>query len=185
MTFGKIILRNKCVVLGSPTTGKTALTQLFHSDGTQYAKTYAMTLHCDTSLKPITIPDTQFTVDLYIHDIGCSDLFAQDWVKYTEGATSYMIVYDVTNADSFKDVGKWMEIVSRGAQGVLVANKTDQTSRRVVSTAQGEELASRFGLGYFECSAATNTDVEAPFYYLASTFHQAFMDACQIFERGV
>lgn len=39
--------------------------------------------------------------------------------------------------------------------GVLVANKTDLTSQRVVSAEEGKQLASDNSLGYFECSVVS------------------------------
>jgi len=38
----KLILRTKCVLLGNPAVGKSAITQLFHSDGSQFSKNYSM-----------------------------------------------------------------------------------------------------------------------------------------------
>jgi hypothetical protein len=39
--------------------------------------------------------------------------------------------------------------------GVLVANKSDMTNRRVVSNAEGEKLASSLSLDFFECSVVS------------------------------
>eukprot|EP00842_Homolaphlyctis_polyrhiza_P001910 jgi/Hompol1/271/HPOL_000972-RA len=170
MSTAKLILRNKCLVLGNATVGKTALVQTFHSDGTQFPKTYNMTIHAEVCVKPINIPDT-----------NC------------KSASSYILVYDVTNQDSFKSLTKWLQIIKQikdlrsspstssggssstsSSRGVLVACKVDQGFRRAVSTSEGEEFAKANHLAYFECSAAAHTDVEAPFYYVANAFHESF-----------
>ena len=60
--------------------------------------------------------------------------------------------------------------------GVLLANKTDLTERRMVSPKVGSELAGQLGLMYFECSAKDYTGVEDPFYYLANEYHKMHED---------
>ncbi|KAI8820982.1 P-loop containing nucleoside triphosphate hydrolase protein [Fimicolochytrium jonesii] len=186
----KVVLRSKCVVLGNPGSGKSALVQMFHSDGSQYPKTYAMTIHCDVCVKVVNIPDTDVSVELFIHDVGGHDAFQEMWPRYIESATTFVLVYDVTSLDSFKALPKWIHLAqqrikhisgktpttttNREITGVVVATKTDQTLRRVVSRKQGEEAARGFGLAYMECSAATNTDVDAPFYFLSAAFHEQF-----------
>ncbi|KAI8914872.1 hypothetical protein PhCBS80983_g00748 [Powellomyces hirtus] len=180
---GKLVLRTKCVVLGNSGAGKSAIVQMFHSDGAQYPKTYAMTIHCDVCVKVVNIPDTNVSVELFIHDLAGYDAFQEYWPRYLDGATSFLLVYDVTNVESFKATSKWLHLVqkARGAKdkdaigpGVLVATKIDQTLRRAITTKQGEELAKALGLMYFECSAAGNTDVDAPFYYVSSAFYDLY-----------
>ncbi len=68
--------------------------------------------------------------------------------------------------------------------GVLVGAKTDQSLRRVVSTKQAEEFAKQHGLAYFETSAQEGVDVEAPFYFVASTFHEQFEEQVRLFVKA-
>lgn len=76
-----------------------------------------------------------------------------------QGANAFVLVYDVTNMESFKSLPKWIAMIKKSRAikgpmaGVVLANKVDQTTRRVVTTAQGEEFARQTGLGFFECSA--------------------------------
>ncbi|KAJ3413644.1 Intraflagellar transport protein 27 [Chytridiales sp. JEL 0842] len=184
----RTVLRNKCIVLGNQATGKTALTQVFHSDGTSFPKNYTMTLHADISVKVVNIPDTNVAVELFIYDIAGHDVLTEYVPKYCEGASTFILVYDVTNADSFAAVQKWLQIAKRsrlgkGIHGVLVANKIDLSSRRVISPQQGEEFAKANKLGYFECSAATNQDVDAPFYYLSNWFYEHYEASIKMFTK--
>ncbi|KAJ3187453.1 Intraflagellar transport protein 27 [Gaertneriomyces sp. JEL0708] len=141
-----------------------------------------MTLHADLCVKAVNIPETHATVELYIVDVGGNDVFREEWSGYMENANTFVFVYDVTSADSFKSAMKWIQKAHRimkqsghGIQGVLVANKADQTTRRVVTAKEGQEVARKAGITYFETSAATNTDVEAPFYFVAAAFYEQFM----------
>ncbi|KAI8929807.1 P-loop containing nucleoside triphosphate hydrolase protein [Entophlyctis helioformis] len=186
----KLVLRNKCLIFGNATVGKTALVQTFHSDGTQYPKTYGMTIHADVCVKPVNIPDTNVTIEMFIFDLAGHDVFQEYLSKYCKSASSFILVYDTTNADSFKALPKWIQFIRQikdlrhGCRGVLVATKTDQSFRRAVPTQQGEEFAKQHNLVFFECSAATNTDVEAPFYYVANAFHELFEENLRVISKA-
>ena len=56
-----------------------------------------------------------------------------------------MLVYDVTNMDSFEKIPYWVEEVRRYCKSdvtlVLVANKVDLVNKRVVSEEKGREMA--------------------------------------------
>ncbi|KAJ3293205.1 Intraflagellar transport protein 27 [Borealophlyctis nickersoniae] len=189
MSTGKLIQRNKCVVLGNPCVGKSALVQMFHSDGTQYPKNYSMTIHVEVCVKVVNIPDTSVTVEMFLYDLAGHEVFQEYLPRYCEGAASFAIVYDVTNMESFKAVPRWLAIIrklkgGKNCQGVLIANKIDQAPRRVISTHQGEEFAKAQSLTYFECSAAANTDVESPFYFLANAFFELFEETQKVFTKA-
>ncbi|KAJ3155220.1 Intraflagellar transport protein 27 [Geranomyces variabilis] len=188
VTNAKLVLRTKCVVLGNSGTGKSALVQMFHSDGAQYPKTYAMTIHCDVCVKVVNIPDTNVSVELFIHDVGGNDAFQEYLPRYLESATSFIILYDTTNAESFKSTARWLQLAQKASSskqllGCLVASKVDLTARRIVSAKQGEDLARAVGLMYFECSSATNTDVDAPFYYISSAIHDLYEETVKSVSR--
>ena len=70
-----------------------------------------------------------------------------------------VVVYDVTNTQSFSSCSKWLERVraQRPAAevhlpGALVANKVDLESRRVVGEEEGRGFAGSKELQYFETS---------------------------------
>ncbi|KAJ3077939.1 Intraflagellar transport protein 27, partial [Rhizoclosmatium hyalinum] len=135
-----------------------------------------MTLNTEVSVKVVNIPDSNTSVELFIHDIAGHEVFLEYSTKYCEGASVFIIVFDVTNPDSFASASRWLQIAKRtrltkGTHGVLVANKIDLDARRIISTQQGEEFAKANKLMYFECSAANNQEVDAPFYYLSNWFY--------------
>ena len=61
------------------------------------------------------------------------------------GAQGIIIVYDVTDRETFENVRTWIhEIEKYSVQGVckiLVGNKCDMEMQRQVSTAEGREFA--------------------------------------------
>ena len=62
--------------------------------------------------------------------------------SYYRGAHGIIIVYDITNKESFDHVERWLNEIKTFAgdnvEKVLVGNKCDLESKRVVPTAQGE-----------------------------------------------
>lgn len=92
-----------------------------------------------------------------------------------------MVVYDVSNRESFKSCAKWLKGVretrpGRVIPGVLVANKSDlrESGRAVVEPEEGKAFAKEMGLQYFETSAASNKEVDASFNHLARQFHRKY-----------
>ena len=54
--------------MGDPAVGKSALTQMFASNGQRFPKVYNMTCGVDLQVKPVKIPDTEEAVELHIFD---------------------------------------------------------------------------------------------------------------------
>ncbi|KXJ07765.1 intraflagellar transport protein 27 homolog isoform X1 [Exaiptasia diaphana] len=176
-----VVLRAKLIVAGDSCTGKTALTQVFHSDGTHYPKNYTMTIGAEVLVKVIHIPETQDSVELYMIDSAGKEMFADTVQQYWENPDLLLVVYDVSNEHSFNACNKWLERCRAmssypNTPGALIGTKTDLKQRRSVSGKEGKEFASSKNLEYFECSAKEHQNVEAPFYYLAQEFHKLYQE---------
>ena len=108
---------------------------------------------------------------LQIWDTAGQERFRSLAGSYTRGADGVLVVYDVTQANTFASAESWLrsELGSptQPAVRVLVANKCDDQARRIVPTAQGQALADALGVRYFETSAKTGSSVEDIFTYLA------------------
>ncbi len=178
------ILRCKLVVVGDECVGKTALCQVFESEGARYPKNYMMTVGTEFIVKQVRIPDTNVIVELFIYDCAGQSIFNLSEIqnKYYENASAYMVVYDISNIKSHRQCSKWQTNVkaanSASLVGALVANKCDfraeqgLESRAQVTEEEGRKLAASLdNIAYFESSAATNTGVEAPFRYIAQEFY--------------
>lgn len=63
-----------------------------------------------------------------------------------------MIVYDITNAESFRNVKKWAEEIERNCDQIptiLVGNKLDRDDFRVVQRNDGQSYADAKGIRFF------------------------------------
>jgi small GTP-binding protein len=91
---------------------------------------------------------------------------------YYRNSNGILIVYDVTNGESFVHTKSWIEEVKNNCGDndtmpiVLVGNKCDLTNR-IVSTKDQEEYAKLMNMPFFEVSAKENINIEEVFIELA------------------
>ena len=75
----------------------------------------------------------------------------------------FILMYDVTNEESFSSVHDWCTQIKTyswdNAQVILVGNKCDMEDERVISFERGKQLADSLGLEFFETSAKENINV--------------------------
>ena len=93
--------------------------------------------------------------------------------SYYRGAHGIIVVYDVTDAESFNNVKQWLHEIDRYAcenvNKLLVGNKIDLAApKRVVTTEQGKEFADSLKIEFLETSAKTAVNVENAFMTMAS-----------------
>ncbi|KJH49721.1 Ras family protein [Dictyocaulus viviparus] len=74
---------------------------------------------------------------------------------YMRNSSAAIIMYDVTNRQSFEDVDKWIEEIRRccgitDPLMILVANKCDLSEKRCVSTAEGQAKARHIDARFYE-----------------------------------
>lgn len=74
-----------------------------------------------------------------------------------------IIVFDITNQESFENVKTWMNSIYKHADPniskVLVGNKFDLDDQRCVSKSEALKIATEHGMEYFETSAKVNLNI--------------------------
>ena len=79
-------------------------------------------------------------------------------------ANIILVVYDITIKDSFTHTEHWVnetkDLKREDAIFVLIGNKIDLESQRVVSTKEGEDFATEKGFIFHEVSAKTGEGIE-------------------------
>jgi Ras-related protein Rab-35 len=92
---------------------------------------------------------------------------------YYRNASGILIVYDITNADSFVNTKRWIAEVQEncgtddnGISIILVGNKCDCEAQRVVALNDLKDYANAVNLKYFETSAKENINIDEVFYEL-------------------
>jgi len=85
-------------------------------------------------------------------------------------------VYDVTDQVTYNNVKQWLQEIDRYASEsvnkLLVGNKSDMTSKKVVDPSVAEEFAKSKGIPFLETSAKNSTNVETAFLTMAREIKQ-------------
>lgn len=96
---------------------------------------------------------------------------------YYNGAMGVVLVYSVTDRESFLSIKQWMTDLKEHTNAVivLVSNKNDCTKEeRKVSSREGQNLANLFDVKYFEASAKTGENIENIFSFLVGAIKTIF-----------
>eukprot|EP00606_Chrysophyceae_sp_TOSAG23-5_P001260 GSChrysophyteH2.ASY1.ANO1.1488.1 assembled CDS len=109
---------------------------------------------------------------LQIWDTAGQEKYRTITSAYYRGADGIVIIYDVTNKNSQRHVADWLVEVNRysaeDACKLLIGNKCDLSSDRVVSTEEGSAFAGELGCLFAETSALSGDGVESAFLALTS-----------------
>ena len=78
-----------------------------------------------------------------------------------------MLVYDITDLESFKDLNSWLIEIEKNAHKnvykILVGNKCDMESERKVTVEEGKDFAAQYNMKFFETSSKESTNVSEAF----------------------
>eukprot|EP00746_Dinoflagellata_sp_MGD_P154223 gnl/MRDRNA2_/MRDRNA2_84703_c0_seq1.p1 gnl/MRDRNA2_/MRDRNA2_84703_c0~~gnl/MRDRNA2_/MRDRNA2_84703_c0_seq1.p1 ORF type:complete len:207 (-),score=53.20 gnl/MRDRNA2_/MRDRNA2_84703_c0_seq1:249-869(-) len=158
----------KLLLIGDSGVGKSCLLLRFADD--TYTESYISTIGVDFKIRTIDLDGK--TVKLQIWDTAGQERFRTITSSYYRGAHGIIIVYDCTDKESFNNVKHWMsEIDKYAADGVnklLVGNKCDLASKKVVAYDEAKELADSLGVRFMETSAKNAHNVEQAFNVMAS-----------------
>jgi len=162
----------KVVLLGSSFAGKTSILRrlVFNKFNNDYASTLG------TSLSTYDCQANGQSVRLNVWDTAGQENYRSLAKVYYRDANAAMIVYDVTSAESFKDIEYWIsELDSSDSIGysiTIVANKIDMRDKRLISEETGKAFAEKVGASYAEVSALTGEGVRLLFDSIATKFVQ-------------
>lgn len=161
----------KLLALGNSGVGKTALLYQY-TDGMFNAK-FVSTVGIDFRQKRVihrsqvadgVIGESQ-RIHLQLWDTAGQERFRSLSTAFFRDAMGFMLVFDLTSNQSFMDIRNWLTLLQTNAycerpDMVLVGNKKDLESQRVVSTEEAQKLAEELNIPYIETSAATGENVE-------------------------
>jgi Ras-related protein Rab-6A len=159
----------KLVFLGDIYVGKTSIINQFMYEN--FDTNYQATIGIDFLSKTLTIGDKSMRLQLW--DTAGQERFRSLIPNYIRDSSAAVIVYDVTNKQTFASLDKWVEDVrNERGNGVVIAivgNKTDKTGERCVTTEEAETKAKQLGAIYQETSAKTGANVKELFKEIASS----------------
>ncbi|EDQ86754.1 uncharacterized protein MONBRDRAFT_27837 [Monosiga brevicollis MX1] len=161
----------KIVVLGNGTSGKTSVIRRYCQDG--FGNAYNQTIGLDFFMKRLNLPGDKY-VTLQIWDIGGQAIGGKMIRNYLENAKGVILVYDITNRDSFEDLADWYQLVvdtcsDSGMPHVgLMANKMDLAHMRAVPAERHDDFAARHQMLSFSVCAKDGSNVDLSFRQLVA-----------------
>jgi small GTP-binding protein len=153
----------KIVIIGDSGVGKSNIFTRFIKD--EFNLDSKATIGVEFSAKNVTIKDK--VIKAQVWDTAGQERFRALAKNYYRGAVGCLLVYDITNYDSFKNAERWLKEVKDHAEphlvSLLIGNKNDLEEKRAVKTEEGGEFAEKQKIGFVETSAKNNTNIESAF----------------------
>ncbi|KAJ8087945.1 GTPase Ryh1 [Marasmius sp. AFHP31] len=159
--------RTKIVLLGDQSVGKTSLITRFMYD--TFDNTYQATIGIDFLSKTMYLEDR--TVRLQLWDTAGQERFRSLIPSYIRDSSVAIVVFDITNRQSFLSTSKWIDDV-RSERGndviiVLVGNKADLSDKRQVTLEEATATATGLNIMFMETSAKAGHNVKTLFKKIA------------------
>jgi len=158
----------KLLLIGDSGVGKSCLLLRFADD--TYTASYISTIGVDFKIRTIELEGK--TIKLQIWDTAGQERFRTITSSYYRGAHGIIVVYDITDQDTFNNVKQWLQEIDRYASEsvnkLLVGNKSDLESKRAVETSVAKEYADQLSIPFLETSAKSSTNVEQAFITMAT-----------------
>ena len=163
----------KVVLLGEGSVGKTSLVLRYVRN--EFNEEHITTIQASFLNKKLTVDDTR--VNLAIWDTAGQEKFHALGPIYYRDANGALLVYDITDRDSFDRVQNWVKELRKmlGDNIVLViaGNKADLERRRVVTLEEAEQYAASVGAKHLSTSAKQNKGVAELFLHMTKELLKA------------
>ena len=151
------------ILIGDSTVGKTCfLTRYFKN---QFNETFLSTIGIDKEIKHVKVGNDSYKMTLW--DTAGQERFKCLPKKYYQNADGVLLLFDVTNEETFNNVSNWMKDVKENSNKdgkesdialYLIGNKIDKPDR-VIQRETAETQAKSLGMKYFEVSCKINMNI--------------------------
>lgn len=154
----------KLMVIGETKAGKTSLISRYCKD--EFTRTsYLSTMGIDFQMKNLEINSKKIRIQIW--DTAGQERFRNIAKNYYQSSDGFIIVYDISNIDSFHTLDYWVEEIKENSQElskmILVGNKCDLIEERQIKKEEGEAYAKKQKMIFYEVSAKDGTNVNKAF----------------------
>ena len=162
----------KIAIIGDCEVGKTALVKRIINR--QFPESYFSTDGQVVSNIFIKIKDKILKLEL--SDMTGNKKYESLYEFYLANSSLAILVYDITNNASYRNIESWLEKIESIPKVILVGNKTDLEGiqdGRQVDFEEGQNKVKSKIKNFFECSAKTNTNVKEIFIEAAKLLYNS------------
>ena len=154
----------KLIFLGDQSVGKSCILNRFLND--TFTEDYQATIGLDFQSKNVQIDNQD--IHLLLYDTAGQEKFRSLIPMYTRDANIILLVYDITNRESFSHLSEWLrDLTNVKLEEVIlaiVANKIDLEDKRDVTAEEGQKFAEEHNFIFQEISAKTGDGFSDLFY---------------------
>ena len=153
----------KYIIIGDAAVGKSNLLLRFSQD--DFKSEYQLTIGVEFGAKNLDIDNKKYRLQIW--DTAGQENYRSITRAYYKNSVCAILVYDITNRDSFEHISSWVEdCLAQSPKTVfmvLVGNKSDLSEKRKVSIEEGQQMAKNNNMIFFEASAKTGDNVDKIF----------------------
>ncbi len=158
-TKNTISYKVKILILGSANSGKHLL-GLKYTHG--FTCRFEYSIGVDISVKDFTLPNGE-KISNTCWTFAPQERFQHYWSNFFRGALGAIILFDITNLESFKEVKSWMLSVREHINNIpiiLMGNKVDLNHKRAISYEEAKKFAEKEKFtAYIETSVKENVNI--------------------------
>ena len=158
-------IRYKIIFVGDAGVGKTTIINRINDN--EFQSAYDATIGVDFWPKKINFRGNEITLQIW--DTAGQERYRGLIPSYVRNSSIVFIVFDITNRKTFESIPKWIELIKSIEKNnilVLIGNKDDLEEKREVEEKEGNELAKKNEIAYYELSAKrdNNNDIKKIFF---------------------
>ena len=175
MSNNEIIL--KIIILGSTEVGKTSILNRYFNN--EFKPNLLSTIGIDFKSKFFKFDEEK--VKFNFIDTAGQEKFRAISVNYLKGTNGVILVYDITNKETFDLIRSWIKDINDNNKSnigkVLLGNKLDLEEKRDVFTEEAEDLAKELKCKHFQVSAKTGENINEALDEVARLSFQYYKDS--------
>jgi small GTP-binding protein len=161
----------KVVIIGDSGVGKSNLMMRYCCN--EFSTDTPSTIGVEFQTKSVKCDNRDVKVQIW--DTAGQERFRAISRSIYHGAKGAMLVYDITNQQSFDNLAMWLQELKVHVHATtvifLIGNKCDLEHLRVVKKETADRFARENGLSFLETSAAERTNVDKAFDWLVKSIH--------------
>ncbi len=127
-------------------------------------------------MKTIEVEDKKIKIQIW--DTAGQERFKTITQTYYKGAMGIILAYSVDDRESFQNIETWMKQIKLHANEnvcmTLVATKSD-IPERIISTEEGQKLAEKYNITFFETSSKTDENITECFYSITKDIKDSLL----------